>query len=124
MNRQKSIRKISRDLYFWGGLSSIFSFFYTALQSTVGFTRQAGLQRAFLSTAFHNNVAYFEFEPLLPGRVITGLRADIPTLNSIKTCPQDGLKELFSMGAHRIQLTGLAFRFRHFGAAFACVREN
>jgi hypothetical protein len=30
---------------------------------TVGFTRQAGLQRAFLSMAFYNNVASFEFEP-------------------------------------------------------------
>jgi len=40
---------------------------------TVGFTRQVGLQRAFLSTAFYNRVASFEFEARQPGRGQPGL---------------------------------------------------
>ena len=49
---------------------------------TVGFTRQAGLQRDFLSTAFYNNVASFEFEPRRPGRVQAGLGGfyELPSL--------------------------------------------
>ena len=49
---------------------------------------------------------------------------DICSRNSIETCPQDGLKQLFAMGTHRIQLTEPTLRFRHFGAAFARVEEK
>ena len=44
--------------------------------------------------------------------------------NSIKTCPDDGLKELFAVSTHRINRAGITFRFRHFEAAFARVAKE